>query len=157
MTDLPGRFAAVAGGGLAGDALIAVPPPLRNTPYYNSVGSLDRHTIDSINLGDPQNPSITEVPLTFAELFSYSYIQAAVGTMLDTFGLSRNPDHIWEFHDELRVEFGTPVHGNTDGNVFILSVQKGVIHQFPSGVDNPEGFDDPDIFWKFMKQHPARK
>jgi hypothetical protein len=108
-------------------------------------------------MAGPIEPPIAEVPLRYDALFTSSFIQKAVNAMLDTFGLSRVPDHVWEFKDELRVEYATPVPGNTDGNEFILAVQKGVIHQFPGATDNPEGFDDPDILWKFFKQHPLPK
>src|SRR4030095_103576 len=105
---------------LASDALVPVMPPWRKTSYYNSVGTKDAHLIDSINAGDPMRPPITEAPLTYAALFSSTYILTAVGNMLDTFGLSHVPDRVWEFTNELRVEFRTPVAGNTDGNEFVL-------------------------------------
>jgi polyhydroxybutyrate depolymerase len=148
-------FAAI---GAAAGHIYGVHSPDRHLPIYAAVGNGDGHLLDEINHApDGPFPPLTEVPLTYDEAFGLSGLADRFDDITGTVRLSNVPDQIWDFDDELHVGYRTPLSGNTDGNEVTVSIQKGVGHQYPKGDDNPEGFDDTDIFWKFFHDHPLPK
>lgn len=144
-----------AAAGTAGPGSEEVHEPSRHVPLYYAMGSLDGHMLDDINRQpDAPEPPLEEIPLTYDEAFAFSAVRSRFANQTATHGVSDVPDHVWEFHDELRISYRTPLSGIRDGSEVLLSFQGGVPHEFANADENREGFHDPDVFWKFFHDHP---
>lgn len=132
--------------------------PPRKMPIYYAIGNRDHNLRDEVNNSpDAPVPPLFEIPLTYAESFGFSVIQERFQDINETFGVPNIPDHIWEFPNELRLRYRLTPPGRIDGHEVIVSIQGGLTHQYPNGSDNPNGFNDTEIFWKFFKQNPFPK
>jgi dienelactone hydrolase len=128
----------------------------RNPSVYFSLGTLDGHALDAINeyriaLG---LMPISSLPLNPADLRQIPLITNQVLLNVDSFNL--DPAHVTAttaaFSTELHAQTAQP--GNSDGNELYFTFLDGVIHQYPNGTNNINGFNLPDLVWPFFVQHP---
>ncbi|HEY8180789.1 MAG TPA: hypothetical protein VII32_01010 [Thermoanaerobaculia bacterium] len=146
-------FAAAACG--AAGALDPILDPSRNMPVFASTGNKDNHLVDGINnASDAPRPPLSQLPLKYNQLFTFSTVQSKYNNLTATYGMSNVPTDVIESPTELRINYRTPLAGNADRNEVIVSIQGGVSHMYPHGDDNPNGFNDTTIFWDYFQQHP---
>lgn len=146
-------FAAAAAAGAGGLGMVYNPP--RKMPFCYAIGNRDEFLLSAINYGpDAPLTPLMELPLTFEEAFAFQTIQERFDNLSATFGVSNEPDGIWEFEDQLWLRFQTLARcGTKASNTMLVSIQGGLAHQYPTGDNNDAGFDDTELFWRFFRNH----
>ena len=127
----------------------------RNLSAYFSLGTLDGHALDAINeyriaLG---LMPITSLPLDPADLHQIPQITTQISLNLDSFNLDPAQVTASTTISSTELHAQTPQPGNVDGNELYFTFLDGVIHQYPNGTNNPNGFNLPDLAWPFFLLH----
>jgi polyhydroxybutyrate depolymerase len=135
--------------------------PVARIPVLLGIGSRDDRMLEHVNAQLlPGQDSITELPVDLDSLFTYVAAAGTRNAIATTFDLDPNVYTTGGDSTYAYARFATPTGGNPDGNIFILGVVKGVIHQYPRGTgrarppNNPLAFDAARTFGAFFRTHP---
>jgi poly(3-hydroxybutyrate) depolymerase len=142
------RSTVLAAAAFSGVALPAPQSPARPIPMYLTVGTLDDRV-----LAHTGPPPLAELPLDPVELMGEDVIASAIKSHLDTAGLSQR-DVAIRTHAH-STSFRWPASGSgPGGGLMRFSVLDGLHHNYPSGRNNPAGFEAAPEFWNFFVDNP---
>jgi poly(3-hydroxybutyrate) depolymerase len=136
--------------------------PLGYVPAFFATGTLDRNGLDHINtwLTSQGLPTITEIPIDPAVLFSYAPVDTNRIATANTYDLDPDVYTTLLGANETLMQWQTPQAGNLSGNETWWGLIRGVQHEYPRGPgrrypqNNPLGYDAPRTFWQFFRTHP---
>lgn len=128
--------------------------PLARIPIMWGRGASDPKAIQHVN--EAERTNLSELPMTWAEFQDYPSLLAQLNPNLTTFGLHTKPTSLHETDRKMVLRFQSPADPN-DPDVSCLHYVhlQGVVHQYPSATNNPQGFDAARKFGKFFMNTPA--
>ena len=141
------RSTKIAAAAYSGGGLPSVQSPERRVPTYITVGTLDAEVLERTD------PPLTELPLDPLEILTNPTIGGFLDIALQTQGLDEDSFGVVSQPRSTKIRW--PATGTGPGGaLFRFGMLEDLVHRYPNGANNPNGFAAAPEFWEFFESHP---